>query len=887
MPKLHCSNPYIAFLGIAVFCLVAPWIQIKAIETSNPETQTKSSYKLTASSLETNIFLPTLTSDQMSFTKLNPFTEKKKRFKPRLPKSMTLNKTITTEPTTIQPFDDAVLEEEVPQEVSSPSPTSLSAKRNFFRRRRKPNIKTTLSSSNEGSLIEPDTVAGKSKNETAVDIIMKKIKRAQQFKSGRKFFHSSSSPNKHRKRLIKSRSRFRPPITTDKTIPNTSTAPILATNEKLMRIAANRRKKQVRKNLLSQKDDKISTVEEEHTTTEPTSKKYKTTRRRPFSKDDWSKKTNKPSLVGAKLKAMRDKRKNKYRTFKSQKTKDEATLGKSSENGDLNPLSIDTREGTIPNTSKNASLPKNQTSRKIRPNKYPRVVIHRPIKKTEIKEMTKLNETEKNDNSKAETFEEDITEVSTISYEDALKEKDETTQKQSVEIQKGDVLSMKAAKETKKHIPNLKKDQKSHLLNLGRKRAEMKLPLIENVGLSSTTETVLLTTPTNADTDTTERIKDLKLSATTQRFQDEVSELAAKETVHTESTDGDEFYNLHPDVQPEESEPEPAPPTQPKLDWSRKRKKYFSSRSRKNILKGSFVSAEDSQFSASENEESVVGNYPEEKESEEESAIPEFSDETQNMQTLLDIDTFGVTQRTVDGDNPENFTPKVKRKITNTFESSKKTFQQKAKKTIPRISQTNSETYPMKEILGEENEVEESVINTSDHIQNHLKTVPDLDTQEGKRQNSHLGIESLASLVNLPSSFDSINDEDNFIYTDIDLDLYGKRNNNKPLNEQIIDRRQDTEKTHLEDIIETENEENGDLVTEALDNDIISELEKILEIHIPDESRIRRKNSMSRIIRRQNSLINHIIPSQDFIGVLPNGTSLVRKYIVSPFYLFN
>ena len=43
-----------------------------------------------------------------------------------------------------------------------------------------------------------------------------------------------------------------------------------------------------------------------------------------------------------------------------------------------------------------------------------------------------------------------------------------------------------------------------------------------------------------------------------------------------EYKDADEFHNLHSDVQPDKADPEQESPTQPKLDWSRRRKKYFS-----------------------------------------------------------------------------------------------------------------------------------------------------------------------------------------------------------------------------------------------------------------------------------------------------------------------
>ena len=93
-------------------------------------------------------------------------------------------------------------------------PTSLSAKHNFFRRRRKPTLESPFADPSEddtkgGGDDDNGSSGRKSKNITAVDIIMQKIKKAQQFKTGRRTFHAhhntSSLSNRNRKRIIKVR----------------------------------------------------------------------------------------------------------------------------------------------------------------------------------------------------------------------------------------------------------------------------------------------------------------------------------------------------------------------------------------------------------------------------------------------------------------------------------------------------------------------------------------------------------------------------------------------------------------------------------------------------------------------------------------------------------
>ena len=88
-----------AFSSILFLWVAGPFIHFMVNAALVPETQTKSSYNLTgSSSIETNIFLPTLSSDSMSFTKLSDFTQNK-RFKPRLPKKIVPNEASTTEHT--------------------------------------------------------------------------------------------------------------------------------------------------------------------------------------------------------------------------------------------------------------------------------------------------------------------------------------------------------------------------------------------------------------------------------------------------------------------------------------------------------------------------------------------------------------------------------------------------------------------------------------------------------------------------------------------------------------------------------------------------------------------------------------------------------------------
>ena len=884
------------------------------------ETQTKPSYNLTgSSSIETNIFLPTLSSDTMSFTKLSDFTHNK-RFKPRVPKRVVPNKASTTYPTTATSDIEEATNEETgdhePQDSSSPSPTSLLAKKNFFRRRRKPDIKATLGVSEEFDVDSKDALSEKAKNETAVDIIMQKIKRAQKFKSGRKSFHGTSGLNKNRKRLIKNRARFRPPITTDKTIPNTSTAPILATNEKLMRIAANRRKKQEKENVIQSQTKKSSHKNIKNKNT--------TLKRRNFSKKDWRKKTKKPSLVGAKLKAMREKRKNKYKTQTTQKSR--VQLSNVDGNKYEENSSEETEVTTEPVTSTDSNTPSTtQKSRKTSYSKYPRVVIHRPVKKPENKTLEKTTkktiEVTTVSNVNDTSTQPDQSELTTKRLQkntpkvfkiDGKQEttKDETAQRITIKprtvgykITKSDIRQKINRKTT------LTKTKKPYY-SFRPKETTAKKAIKETIETSPKIdilkkELYAVTTPSIIVKKTTEQPNDLKYSATTQRFEENGQNIEEHNTIRNSKASGKELSNhSEAEVEAEATEPEPEPPTPPKVDWSGKRKhrnSLFDRRNRKNFLKGSFIRVDDSQFSASENEDFIADDYPilEAYDYEvEESADPEVIEDTPRLQTLYDIDTFGENQYSQEHDLIENITPKIKRKVSDDQTTSRQSIQTKIQNLRNEVISSIIEKYPT-EVFDpkDDNNDEFSTIRgipsskplPLDSRSTLIQTSNDLDTEEGKQQITSLGVESLASLVNLPSSFDSINDEDNFIFTDRYPNKNAdKKTNVNPVLEENISRRQDAQKVQLIDIVESEKQENGDLITEALDDKIIRELEAILEIDIPEDSKIRRKNSANRIIRRQNPLSqNHIIPSKDFVDVLPNGTSLVSKYIKTSYTKYN
>ena len=908
MQKIKMSRP--AFSHILFLWVAAPFIHFMVNAALVPETQTKSSYNLTgSSSIETNIFLPTLSSDTMSFTKLSDFTQNK-RFKPRLPKKIVPNEASTTEPTiTTSNIEKIDIEDKTSDEFdgsSSPSPTSLLAKRNFFRRRRKPDIKATLGVSEEFEGISTDNLSEQSKNETAVDIIMQKIKRAQKFKSGRKSFHSSSGFNKNRKRFIKNRSRFRPPITTDTTIPNTSTAPILATNEKLMRIAANRRKKQ--------QEEKLTQNQITKSSKKSIKIRNSSSKRRPFSKMDWSKKTKKPSVVGEKLKAMREKRKNKYQKIKTKKSR--AQLSSVDNNEDEVPSSKETEITTEMSSSTDSNSPETtQSLHKAVYNKYPRVIRHRPVKKPDEKTIEsstiKDAETPSISTINDETTQQVVTEQPTTTHQkdivtvlstekSPIIEEENTTE--NIKL-KPRIVGYKMKKSDIKQKINRKTTftkAKKPKYSFRPKQTTSNMLLKEKIETSKSLKKLnkeqhTTTIPSIITKKTTHQPNDLKLSATPQRFEENTSSIGDKSTATNNKSSENEIVNEpEPEVEPEAIEPKPEPPTQPKLDWSEKRKHrnaLFKLKNRKNFLKGSFIRLDDSQFSASENEEYIVGGFPEDDTFDiklEESADPEDIDK---FQTLYDIDTFGDKQFSHEYDDVENITPKVKRKILVDETVSEQTLKAKIQDLRNEVISSIIEKYPTEVLVSKDNNKDEySTVKASASIESTsldsdfsgsslIKTLNDLDTEEGKQQITSIGVESLASLVNLPSSFDSINEEDNFIFTD----RYPSTKNpnkisSKAFSEDSIARRQDAQKIQLIDVVESENQANGDVVKESLDNEIISELETILEINVPEDSRIRRKNSINRIIRQHSPFSqNHIISSNDFADVLPNGTSLVRK----------
>ena len=892
-----------AFSSILILWVVGPFVQFLAEAISLPEAQTKPSLNLTGSSnIETNIFLPTLSSDTMSFTKLSDFTQNK-RFKPRLPKKIVPNQASTTEPTiTKSNIKEIVAEEDQDDKLedsSSPSPTSLSAKRNFFRRRRKPDIKTTLGVSEEFDDVSKEAlISDKSKNETAVDLIMQKIKRAQKFKSGRKSFHTSSGFNKNRKRLIKNRARFRPPLTTDKTIPNTSTAPILATNDKLMRIAANRRKKQEEEKLIQNQTEKSSKKNIKI--------KNFSSKRRKFSKKDWSKKTKETSLVGEKLKAMREKRKNKYKNLKTQKSR--AQLSSVDDNESYEENSDETEITTKVNDLTDSESP--TTTQKLRKsiyNQYPRVVIQRPMKKPDEKVIEIYTEKDIETTSPKEivttpfvrettTGTEKETETILPIEEEQETDVDTTTQRIKIKPRKvGYKMNLSDIKQKIHRKTTFTKTKKPKYNFRPKETTSKKLlketietsKLITNLDKEQSTTTISSILIQR----TTKQPSDLKYSATTKKFEENTSKSKDQKTNNNDNPSENEIMDEpEPEVEPELTEPKPEPPTQPKLDWSAKRKhrnSLFDRRNRKNILKGSFIRLDDSQFSGSENEEVIAEDYPDLANYEyEESADPEDSG---HFKTLYDIDTFGTNQFSQEYENIESITPKIKRKIPDDQVKTEQFFKDRIKHLRNEVISSIIEKYPEEVIVSKtDNSDEFSTARASASIESSsldndfsgsdvIQTLSDLNTGKDKQQITSLGIESLASLVNLPSSFDSINDEDNFIFTD----RYPSKNIDKTINSKTvlkdsIARRQDTKKTELVDIVESENQENGDRVTEALDDRIINEIETILEISIPEESKIRRKNSLNRIIRRQNpSSLKYLLAAKDFVDVLPNGTSLV------------
>ena len=899
---------------VVLISIIASEVKLVCLAESSLETQTNPNYDPASVSLEEDVFLPTLSSDDISITKFTQMIQKK-RFRPRILRSTTTTSTtpVSTTPTNIKSLENSSENEIATEEVTESSITSQGsalAKRNFFRRRRKPTIKDTLRTSGEDTTNSSETITDKSKNETAVDIIMQKIKKAQRFKSGRKFFHDSSVSRKNRKRMIKGRTRFRPPLTTDKTIPNTSTAPILATNEKLMRIAANRRKKHIQDKLRINKS-KEAKDEVLNGKTDTGIKVGNTTiKRNPISRRDWSKKTVRPSLVGAKLKAMRDRRKNKYKKLKSEDASNEPSQENSSDNEEtVKPSTFDIVTEPSHSHEDNAAIGK-IIHPKIRQNKYSRVVIQRPIKKPSSKRIASLVEL-----PESSSIASDVAKDTDVQHEttlDTLLDENETTTLPFVDSTEfGDVRHYTLQK-MKKYNKNPSKIIMPNIYRFKQKKEEVELDKglgyeLTTIGKWRKNKVKSRSSPANVFVATTDEPEDLTISATTNRLHDETSSSLSKVTAHAAENDGNVRSDLEPDVEPESTEPDSQSPTQPKLDWSKRnidRSMPFQSSTQKNILKGNFMKLEDSQFSGSENEESIAENYDELYLAEDESAVPENSDIGLGLKTLLDIDTFGVTQRNVVVDANENITPKIKRKIISSDSNPEETLMDKINRlrndaisgtlerysgesfgsvetgTLKRTTSNKFNDYSNDNEMEIQHRNEASVRgNDNDHQKPYI-TVSELQAQERIKHHTSIGIDGLASLINLPSSFDSINDEDNFIFTDIEPHNKGKYNHLQTSNVKNIDRRQDATKVNLVDIVESEITSNDGGVTEELDQKIISGLEGILDIHIPSDSRIRRSNSGNRIIRRQNKLNSRIIPSEDFVDVLPNGTSLVRYSII-------
>ena len=112
-------------------------------------------------------------------------------------------------------------------EAAAPSLKSQLTKEFFKRRRRRKPL--------EGFLLD-SSAARSAKNTTAVEIIMQKIRRAQESK--KKVYHDPLSQNRARKRLIGIPPKVPAPTPPRSTVLPETTAPMLVTNEKLMAIEA-------------------------------------------------------------------------------------------------------------------------------------------------------------------------------------------------------------------------------------------------------------------------------------------------------------------------------------------------------------------------------------------------------------------------------------------------------------------------------------------------------------------------------------------------------------------------------------------------------------------------------------------------------------------------
>ena len=133
---------------------------------------------------------------------------------------------------TDEPEDDSSVTEVSENVIVSSSEAAPSLKsqltKEFFKRRRR---RKPL----EGFLLD-SSAARSAKNTTAVEIIMQKIRRAQESK--KKVYHDPLSQNRARKRLIGIPPKVPAPTPPRSTVLPETTAPMLVTNEKLMAIEA-------------------------------------------------------------------------------------------------------------------------------------------------------------------------------------------------------------------------------------------------------------------------------------------------------------------------------------------------------------------------------------------------------------------------------------------------------------------------------------------------------------------------------------------------------------------------------------------------------------------------------------------------------------------------
>ena len=127
---------------VVLISIIASEVKLVCLAESSLETQTNPNYDPASVSLEEDVFLPTLSSDDISITKFTQMIQKK-RFRPRILRSTTTTSTtpVSTTPTNIKSLENSSENEIATEEVTETSITSHGsalAKRNFFRRRRKP-----------------------------------------------------------------------------------------------------------------------------------------------------------------------------------------------------------------------------------------------------------------------------------------------------------------------------------------------------------------------------------------------------------------------------------------------------------------------------------------------------------------------------------------------------------------------------------------------------------------------------------------------------------------------------------------------------------------------------------------------------------------------------